>query len=88
MGEGVDIYYVMLEDDQNNTATLDYCSLWKGKYNVAPPVVADYAGFMWSFLGKEPGTAIVIDKLTMEIIEITSGGDMAMYSWLFERYLK
>ena len=84
----MDIYYVMLEDDNNNTATLDYCSLWKGKNNVAPPVVADYGGFMWSFLGKNPGTAIVVDKPTMEILEITNGGDMAVYTWLFERYLK
>ena len=75
--ENVDIYYVML-DDAENTATLDYCNQWKGLNGVAPPVVADYGGFMWGFLGKQPGTAIIVDKLTMEILEITDKGDIAV----------
>ena len=87
--ENVDIYYVMLEDENNNKTTLSYCNNWKSKYGVAPPVVADFAGFMWGFYGdKQPGTGVVIDKLTMEILSITSGGDTDVYKWLVDRYLK
>ena len=86
--ENVDIYYVMLEDENYNKTTLSYCTNWKSKHGVAPPVVADFAGFMWSFIGgKEPGTGVVIDKLTMEILSVTTGGDTDVYKWLVDRYI-
>ena len=78
----------MLEDDKEQVATLDYCNVWKGLNDVAPPVVADYDGFMWSFMGKDPGTGLIIDKPTMQLVYVTKGGDMDIYGWLFEKLLK
>jgi len=86
--QGVDIYYVMLEDEDGNLATQSYCNMWKTKYEVAPPVVVDYSGFMWSFYpDKQPGTGLIIDKKTMKLLSVTSGGDQEVYNILFDMYL-
>ena len=77
------VYYVMLEDANENPTTNDYCNMWKAQYNVAPPVIADAQGFMWNFFGKNPGTAVVVDKETMEIVFLTQSGDKGVYNWLF-----
>jgi len=82
------VYYVMLEDAGGNPTTNDYCNMWKAQYNVAPPVIADAQGFMWNFFGKNPGTAVLVDKETMEIIFLTQSGDKGIYTYLFNEYLK
>ena len=89
-GLDVEILYVMVEDDQGTAATENYCDYWKGMYNVIPPVVLDLKAHMWSFAGgaKTPGIGIIVDRETMEITHVVTGGDKAIYKELWEMYIK
>ena len=64
----------------------DYCNQWKGLNGVAPPVVADYGGFMG--LSGEAARHGHHCGQAHHGMEITDKGDMAVFTWLFERYLK
>jgi hypothetical protein len=86
--QNLTVYYVVQEDDSGAAASLAYCNYWKAQYNVGPPVIADYLGFMWNFQPeKAPGTGVVVDKQTMEILFVTNGGDSSVYAYLFNAYL-
>lgn len=82
--DGLEILYVMVEDESGTTATENYCLLWQAQHYVEPPVVLDPVAHMWEFVGKSPGVGVIIDRKTMEIIEITTGGDSAVYTSLFK----
>jgi hypothetical protein len=86
--EGLDIYYVMLENASGATATATYAEFWQGMFDVSCNVIVDQTGYMWRFLGKVPGIGVVLDRTTMEIVFVDDGGDMTVYSFLHSIYVK
>jgi len=85
--EGLDVYYVMLENASGAAATATYAEFWKGMYDVSCNVLVDQTGYMWKFLGKIPGIGVVLDRTTMEIVYLGSTGDLGVYKFLFEVYI-
>ena len=78
----------MLENFSGAAATATYAEFWQGMFNVTCNVIVDQNGYMWRFLGKVPGIGIILDRTNMEIVFVGDGGDMEVYKFLHNVYVK